>query len=69
MVMPKVSKSKRQMAIAFEEKYKNIPFVFLARNLDYHNNLGDCFDSVIDYKNNATQEFDFETNKWQSKSL
>lgn len=67
--MQKASKSKRQMAEAFQAKYKNIPFVFIARNLDYHDKLGDCFDCIIDYKDSAMQEFNFETHKWQSKNL
>ena len=54
---------------AFTAKYKNVPSVFIARSLDYHDNLGKCFDSIMDYDPCVAQEFDVEKNDWQSKTL
>lgn len=69
MAMLKRSKTNREMFNAFADKYKNIPLVFIARNLDYHQNLGDCFDAIVDYKPHAIQEFDNRKNVWKSKNL
>jgi hypothetical protein len=69
MAMQKVSKTKREMFDAFTAKYKNVPSVFIARSLDYHDNLGKCFDSIMDYDPCVAQEFDVEKNDWQSKTL
>jgi len=67
--MPNHSKTKREMFDAFVKKYPNIPPIFIARNLDYHSNLGDCFDNITDYKKIAIQEFNNNQKKWLSKNL
>lgn len=65
--MPNRSKTNREMFNAFAQKYNNVPAIFIARSLDYHENLGKCFDSIADYYHHAIQEFDNEKKIWKSK--
>lgn len=67
--MQSPSKSKREMFSAFINKFPDVPNIFIARSLDYQNNLGTCFDYIMDYKKNAIQEFNVNQNKWLSKNL
>ncbi len=67
--MQKPSKTKREMFTAFVSKYQDVPASFIARTLDYQDNLGDCFDSIMDYESFAIKEFDNNKNKWKNKNL
>jgi len=67
--MQKASKTKREMFDAFVSKYKNVPAIFIARSLDYHETLGKCFDSIADYNSHAIQQFDIDKKIWKNKNL
>jgi hypothetical protein len=67
--MQKTFKTKREMFNAFVNKYKNVPATFIARNLDYHKTLGECFDSIVDYNSHAIQQFDIDKKIWKNKNL